>query len=242
MQNAARAEGQKSTEKDSSAAPVSAVLVQDDSRWELSTAVKEGWGSSQPGPSSKTVVHESSYLPFLFSGGEAPSPPAKLRGRRTWNKKGQEVIAEDKPAQSEEELKSPPKLDKLSSISGTASSYIAPVVKSSPRPLKTKHSSRSALQAISQPGRVGVDLRASKTATVSAVPSASRAASASSGAPGAFLKPAGVDMPSAKTEPSFASLDDTKGARAEKRQLDGAAGAEKKHKRKKKVDVDASEE
>lgn len=48
--------------------------------------------------SSSLVTHETSYLPFVFScintSGSSPQP-VKLRGRRTWNKRGQEVTEVD---------------------------------------------------------------------------------------------------------------------------------------------------
>lgn len=53
---------------------------------------------------SSTVTHEASYIPFLFSSsaddlsessGQASSGSMpKLKGRRTFNARGQEVIAE----------------------------------------------------------------------------------------------------------------------------------------------------
>lgn len=46
---------------------------------------------------SSLVTHEASYLPFVFSRADAsgsPPQPVKLRGRRTWNKRGQEVTEE----------------------------------------------------------------------------------------------------------------------------------------------------
>lgn len=44
--------------------------------------------------SNSLVTHETSYLPFVLSCTDASgssTQPAKLRGRRTWNKRGQEV-------------------------------------------------------------------------------------------------------------------------------------------------------
>jgi hypothetical protein len=46
---------------------------------------------------SSLVTHEASYLPFVLSRSDtsgSPPNPIKLRGRRTWNKRGQEVVTE----------------------------------------------------------------------------------------------------------------------------------------------------
>ncbi|KAI0270144.1 hypothetical protein BGY98DRAFT_923795 [Russula aff. rugulosa BPL654] len=70
-------------------------VIKDESHWEVSREVKEMWGiTSEPSSSSSLVTHETSYLPFVLScintSGSSPQP-VKLRGRRTWNKRGQEV-------------------------------------------------------------------------------------------------------------------------------------------------------
>jgi len=92
MQNAQRAE--QELEIDSAdAEPV----IKDESHWEVSREVKEMWGiTSEPSSSSSSslVTQETSYLPFVLScintSGSSPQL-VKLRGRRTWNKRGQEV-------------------------------------------------------------------------------------------------------------------------------------------------------
>ncbi|KAH9993358.1 hypothetical protein BJV77DRAFT_944443 [Russula vinacea] len=88
MQNAQRAEQELEA---NSSEPV----IKDESHWEVSSEVKEMWGiTSEPSSSSSLVTHETSYLPFVLScidaSGSSPQP-VKLRGRRTWNKRGQEV-------------------------------------------------------------------------------------------------------------------------------------------------------
>ncbi|KAI9452308.1 hypothetical protein BJY52DRAFT_944054 [Lactarius psammicola] len=89
MQNAQNAEKNHVNESIES-------LVQDESRWEVAKEVRDAWGmmGSEP-PSSLAVIHEASYLPFVFSGcndaSGSPQEAVKLRGRRTWNKRGQEV-------------------------------------------------------------------------------------------------------------------------------------------------------
>ena len=51
--------------------------------------------------SSTAVIHEASYLPFVLPGSNDASGSSqeavKLRGRRTWNKRGQEVTEGEVP-------------------------------------------------------------------------------------------------------------------------------------------------
>ncbi|KAH9053827.1 hypothetical protein EDB87DRAFT_1580797 [Lactarius vividus] len=88
MQNAQNAEQNLANESMES-------LVQDESRWEVAKEVRDAWGMGSEPPSSLAVTHEASYLPFVFSGcndaSGSPQEAVKLRGRRTWNKRGQEV-------------------------------------------------------------------------------------------------------------------------------------------------------
>ncbi|KAH9039075.1 hypothetical protein EDB85DRAFT_1859935 [Lactarius pseudohatsudake] len=88
MQNAQNAEQNLADESIES-------LVQDESRWEVAKEVRDAWGMGSEPPSSLAVTHEASYLPFVFSGcndaSGSPQEAVKLRGRRTWNKRGQEV-------------------------------------------------------------------------------------------------------------------------------------------------------
>ncbi|KAH9957762.1 hypothetical protein BC827DRAFT_1137270 [Russula dissimulans] len=88
MQNSQRAEKELQVESAETA-------TNDESHWEVASEVRDMWGitSSDP-PSSSLVTHEASYLPFILSHSDAsgsPPQPIKLRGRRTWNKRGQEV-------------------------------------------------------------------------------------------------------------------------------------------------------
>lgn len=99
MQNAQRAEQELETNP-ADAEPI----IKDESHWEVSREVKEMWGiTSEPSSSSSSslVTHETSYLPFVLScintSGSSPQP-VKLRGRRTWNKRGQEVTGVEVPA------------------------------------------------------------------------------------------------------------------------------------------------
>ncbi|KAI9465116.1 hypothetical protein F5148DRAFT_1150091 [Russula earlei] len=93
MQNAQRAEQGlevKSVE----------TVPNDESHWEVAKEVKEMWGMTSDPSSSLLVSHEASYLPFILSRSDAsgsPPQPIKLRGRRTWNKRGQEVTEVELP-------------------------------------------------------------------------------------------------------------------------------------------------
>lgn len=70
-------------------------LIQDESRWEVAKEVRDAWGMGSEPLSSPAVIHEASYLPFVSSGcnnaSGSPQQAVKPRGRRTWNKRGQEV-------------------------------------------------------------------------------------------------------------------------------------------------------
>ncbi|KAF8263129.1 hypothetical protein EI94DRAFT_1598969 [Lactarius quietus] len=70
-------------------------LIQDESRWEVAKEVRDAWGMGSEPLTSLAVIHEASYLPFVFPGRNdasgSPQQDVKLRGRRTWNKRGQEV-------------------------------------------------------------------------------------------------------------------------------------------------------
>jgi hypothetical protein len=108
MQNAHRAKQLKEVELDRAE-------VKDDEMWEVSKAVRDAWGLPRNSDSSLVLnfliycrlnflprskdVHESSYLPFIFSStssfeADDSVPEAssrKIAGRRTFNNKGEEV-------------------------------------------------------------------------------------------------------------------------------------------------------
>ncbi|OBZ74876.1 hypothetical protein A0H81_05499 [Grifola frondosa] len=119
MQNAQRAKLQAQVELEQA-------KIKDDAEWEVPKEVKDAWGIARsnnnsistvrfrpsarrisPNPHRTTVVHESSYLPFMFasqdqeegpSSSTQPAPPAKLRGRRAFNGRGEEVFPEERKA------------------------------------------------------------------------------------------------------------------------------------------------
>src|SRR6266702_5535905 len=88
-----------------------------DGRWTRRFGMRGGWAQSRlPGNVSSrltdnyltlgctpslAVIHEASYLPFVFSvcndASGSPQEAVKLRGRRTWNKRGQEVAEGEVP-------------------------------------------------------------------------------------------------------------------------------------------------
>ncbi|KAM5532532.1 hypothetical protein V8D89_013819 [Ganoderma adspersum] len=101
MQNAQRAKLQAQVEAEQA-------KVKDDAEWSVSQEVRDAWGLGASSSKQEDDVHESSYLPFIFqsdkseassSGSQADLRPA-FRGRRTFNAKGKEVVAEvPKPAE-----------------------------------------------------------------------------------------------------------------------------------------------
>ncbi|KAI9058773.1 hypothetical protein FKP32DRAFT_1581529 [Trametes sanguinea] len=110
MQNAQRAKLQAQVELEQA-------KIKDDAEWSVSQEIRDAWGIGQSGRSSSSsnnVVHEASYVPFIFqSDSSEPSSSVveeedtpRVRGRRTFNAKGEEVIPEvcDKPEEEEEPL------------------------------------------------------------------------------------------------------------------------------------------
>ncbi|KAI0310065.1 hypothetical protein OF83DRAFT_1178946 [Amylostereum chailletii] len=241
MQNAQRVQDKGEAAVASTEAGPS-LVSQDESRWEVSTEVRKAWGiSSQASASRSGVAQETSYLPFLFSSADASTSVPKLRGRRTWNKKGEETVVDEslKP----EDTQTPPSaaatsLKRLTSISGSGTQY-APQPKKDIRAAapdtrrskaRTGANGKTAMQAIREDVIVGTDLRPVP------IPFSRSPVQSSSPPPrkDSFLKPAGVD------DPTQISKDVLEGARA-KRNRDNAAEntnvEEKKRKKKKKVAV-----
>ncbi|KAI0651149.1 hypothetical protein C8Q79DRAFT_996697 [Trametes meyenii] len=116
MQNAQRAKLQAQVELEQA-------KIKDDAEWSVSQEVRDAWGigeaaSSRYGKisswetgnrtfvcdSGSEVVHEASYVPFIFQSdvGEASSSSSRseerprIRGRRTFNARGVEVVQEEK--------------------------------------------------------------------------------------------------------------------------------------------------
>jgi hypothetical protein len=136
------------------------------------------------------------------------------------------------------DIKPAPSLSQLSSISGSAGGYVAHIRKDDKKPkAPARAPGKTALQAISQSGGVGEDLRGSRPGSSA---SSSKGHTAANTSVLAFLKPAGVNVPSVKTKVR-SGADDIQGARAVKRARDGTEG-EKKKKRKKRPEVNAEEQ
>ncbi|PIL25871.1 hypothetical protein GSI_11624 [Ganoderma sinense ZZ0214-1] len=104
MQNAHRAKLQAQVESEQA-------KVRDDAEWSVPQEVRDAWGLGASSSKQEDDVHEPSYLPFIFqldkneaseSGSQADVRPA-FRGRRTFNAKGKEVLAEPpKPREDDE--------------------------------------------------------------------------------------------------------------------------------------------
>jgi len=188
MQNAQRAKQLKEVEFEKAA-------VKDDGQWEVPQEVRDAWGLVS-GSSAQSVVHESSYLPFIFPSltdssaqPENPLMTQRPKGRRTFDKKGREVTqdtVEPEPTSNA----SPQKEEKnASSESGSKKSRIHPrpisISDSSGKLLSgfpSKHT-KTAKQVIYDNSGVGTDLRPPKpTYPVKSMPNV-------------FLKPSGVDDP-----------------------------------------------
>ncbi|PPQ85757.1 hypothetical protein CVT25_003075 [Psilocybe cyanescens] len=196
MQNAQRAKYLKEVELDRAE-------VKDDGKWEISQQVRDSWGTSKETQLESSDVHEASYLPFLFSGTSATASASdnttasnsKPTGRRTFNKKGEDISLE-------------------SPVSGSISANVLtpPVApppstgrKVHPRPIsisasgasgqlrgfedfKNPKDSKTARQAIFESGGVGTDLRVQAQ-----IPSTT------------FMKPAGIDDPKVAQPASMAA-------------------------------------
>ncbi|EIW56477.1 uncharacterized protein TRAVEDRAFT_99221, partial [Trametes versicolor FP-101664 SS1] len=105
MQNASRAKLQAQVELEQA-------KIKDDAEWSVSQEIRDAWGLGQSASagSSTDVVYEASYVPFIFQSdaGEASSSShqeerPKLRGRRTFNARGEEVVQEEKIQQQQDE-------------------------------------------------------------------------------------------------------------------------------------------
>ncbi|THH12429.1 hypothetical protein EW146_g7704 [Bondarzewia mesenterica] len=240
MQNARR---NQELAAQSDGAEEKVVAVQDESFWEVSKEVKEAWGigaRSQTSTSSSTT-HEPSYLPFLFSSA-SPTEGLKVKGRRTWNKHGQEIIeSESKPDPeppstdpSERPKSNPTSLRRLTSIS--RSSYSTSTDSAQPRPSKSKSHSKptsatrqqkqqTARDVIRESGNVGVDLRARPSSSSSSFKKDDEEDTKR------FRKPAGVDDPMTRGDRDAVAL---KRVREEQEGREGEGEDEGKKRKKKK--------
>lgn len=250
MQNAARA-------KQLAAAELEQAQVRDEAEWEVSKEVRDAWGldSARSGPS---ITYENSYLPFMsrsHDDDDAAGPSsAGLKGRRSYNSRGEETKAAEIPpvleakaaVESEDWSK---KSKRPATISGSGGTVFLerkgdPKTKKASSTQAYGMSARSVIREITD---VGSDLSAErKRRRVSAT---NRDAEASSG----FQKPGGVDEPVAARPASAtmflkpAGVDDAVDGQPRgksKRPLDGSPddAIVKKKKKKKGKEVDLSNE
>ncbi|KDQ55991.1 hypothetical protein JAAARDRAFT_133154 [Jaapia argillacea MUCL 33604] len=212
MQNAQRAKHLAQVE-------IEQAQVKDESEWEVSREVKEAWeigSSSQLGPD---VTHEPSYIPFLFpspSDGTASSPiqsapvsgqaPAKPKGRRSFNARGQEVVEEvrkiyvptEPPPDSGDEKggrgsdwsKTSKRPVTISGSMGTTFKDRKDIKKMTTTSIEQSKSSKI---LIHEEVNVGTDMRRPGPSSLrhAVYPSGARGDSG----PPTFLKPSGVDAP-----------------------------------------------
>ncbi|KAI0324106.1 hypothetical protein GY45DRAFT_463399 [Cubamyces sp. BRFM 1775] len=128
MQNAHRAKLQAQVELEQA-------KIKDDAEWSVSQEIRDAWGigASSSSTSNDNVVYEASYVPFMFDSDAAEASSSnsqkedmpRLRGRRTFNARGEEVVQEEKPQEGEDVVPDTPeekprsKFDKRpTSISG----------------------------------------------------------------------------------------------------------------------------
>ncbi|KAF9228145.1 hypothetical protein BS17DRAFT_692576 [Gyrodon lividus] len=170
--------------------------VKDDAEWEVSAETREAWGlSAYRGEKARSVTYETSYLPFLFpslhdtpaaadASSLSPSSALRPRGRRIFNKRGEEItqqVRDAAPSKNtvsvDQQAGEHTKRSRPHSISGAAKSTVTA------RQAKKfgKDPSRDAKTIIFDMTGVGIDLRQSSSmeGTVSST----------------FLRPPGVDAP-----------------------------------------------
>lgn len=225
MQNAQRAKQQQQVELERAA-------VKDEAEWEVPLAVRQAWGLPERGASSTgdaqpTAICDSSYMGFVYgpsSVNDDEPGPSRPRGRRTFNKKGEEVsssqLPDDESSKSLADSKASPAKGKMyarpSSIS--LSSFSNTVATSGKNPKKGEKSvfssSRDAVFGFDPTG-VPAGITSPQTTTIAANSSGPVKPGVASTNPPAFLKPAGVDAPGGSTIPPDDST--SGGARKEKK-------------------------
>ncbi|GJE88977.1 hypothetical protein PsYK624_050650 [Phanerochaete sordida] len=218
MQNAQRA-------KQQAQADFEQAKIKDEAEWEVSQEIKDAWGiGSSSSASTSSVIHESSYLPFLFASSAAETSDgetqAKPKGRRSFNTKGKEVEtvkAEPEPAPEEDAPESEPS-KRITSISG----FRAPLpTKAASKPTKgVKGPNVQELIRQDVTKREPAPLPPAIPTSAAPTPKPARAA------PSGFLKPAGVDAP------VVAAPKNSAGKKKKRDRDDSGDGEGKKRKRK----------
>lgn len=113
---------------------------------------------------------------------------------------------------------------KLTSISGSGSGYTASARRAEPKLVKSKPGGKTARQALSESRGTGVDLRTAKNSSSTLSPPP----------PTTFLRPSGVDAPTAPSLSTDAGNDTKPG----KRSREGAEAGHKRQKKKKAASSD----
>ncbi|TFY56061.1 hypothetical protein EVJ58_g7862 [Rhodofomes roseus] len=202
MQNAQRAKLQAQVEAEQA-------KVKDDAEWSVSQEVRDAWGigssSSSTSAWSQTktqkVTYEASYVPFVFGDedeeredGEDEADPSLgpsgiVRGRRTFNERGQEVIR--KEAESNNEAEEP--AEEVTGWSNPLKGKGRPASISgfrAPLPTKSKDGKKARTKTAQQL------IRETAATTPVSLSSAPRSGTTDmKREPSGFMKPAGVDAP-----------------------------------------------
>ncbi|KAJ3510243.1 hypothetical protein NMY22_g16028 [Coprinellus aureogranulatus] len=190
--------------------------VKDDGEWEVSREVREAWGllkkNGESSSQSKEVdVHEDSYLPFLFQADDSePSSSNGYKGRRQFGKNGKEVEAKpENEAQPTSEQMDDPENTKGRkvhprpvSISGKSGGFLRGFDQLE-KPANAKVNRKTAKEMVFETTSGGPSEHRPSMAGVAPADSDSRpspATASATAAPAQFLKPAGVDEPTAVKE------------------------------------------
>ncbi|KAH9922227.1 uncharacterized protein B0H18DRAFT_1018643 [Fomitopsis serialis] len=235
MQNAQRAKLQAQVEAEQA-------KIRDDAEWSVSQDVRDAWGTDASSSSTsglkqkktQSVTYEASYVPFIFDEEEKEegeddmgASSALVRGRRSFNERGQEVLRKE-VRESDNEAEGPAgeaagRSDPLKGKGrpGSISGFKAPL------PTKSKDSKKARTKTAQQ---LVHETAAVASVSLSSAPP-SRAAVAKS-EPAGFMKPAGVDAP----PPTNAKQGQKKRQRDRDSTVDSTESKGKK--RKKKVEAD----
>ncbi|PFH49619.1 hypothetical protein AMATHDRAFT_62850 [Amanita thiersii Skay4041] len=237
MQNAQRAKFMKEVDIDKAE-------VKDDAQWDVGQEVREAWGiasSSSQDTSQSSVVHEASYIPFLFpdssdvtTTAKDPTPQTRPKGRRMFNSKGDELDQEtnkQEPEKPEEPLKAP-EPEQVKTGGRWGGLHPAPLPLSAGGQflrgfdsLRATRKTKSAKEAIFDNTGVGADLRSVSSLKPTTNPS--------------FMKPSGVDAPPDNTKKKSSYPEVTSPERKFKRfyEMDEASEGKVKKRKKKKQET-----
>ncbi|EPS98902.1 hypothetical protein FOMPIDRAFT_1017422 [Fomitopsis schrenkii] len=200
MQNAQRAKLQAQVEAEQS-------KIKDDAEWSVSQEVREAWGigsssasTSEVQSKAQFVTHEASYMPFIFGEdedevreegeeeGTAAGPLRPVRGRRTFNDRGEEVLGNEEPDNERHEL-----IEEAKAFSNALKNKGRPTsISGFKAPLPTKSKDGKTFRAKTAQQLIRESPATAPASLSSAPPFAATAVK--TGTTG-FMKPAGVDAP-----------------------------------------------